>query len=166
MKTIEFGGRAILFNNLFADASYYYSFYKYFIGYKLGADVNYDQSTSIVTSTQVYRVAANSEEQVTTQGFSIGLTYFFKRYYSIGGNYSWNVLNQKDSIDPIIPAFNTPEHKYNLTFSGRDIDMNLLACILETGVTVSIINGFKDFYTRALLNLPEMSQPTICWMLS
>ncbi|MBL0047122.1 MAG: TonB-dependent receptor [Bacteroidetes bacterium] len=145
VKTIEFGARAIVFNNLFADASYYYSFYKYFIGYKLGADVNYDQSTSIVTSTQVYRVAANSEEQVTTQGFSIGLTYFFKRYYSIGGNYSWNVLNQKDSIDPIIPAFNTPEHKYNLTFSGRDIDMNLFGLHLRNwgySINYKWIQGF------------------------
>ena len=28
-----------------------------------------------------------------------------------------------NSDDPIIPAFNTPEHKYNLGLSGRDIQM-------------------------------------------
>ena len=25
--------------------------------------------------------------------------------------------------DPIIPAFNTPEHKYNLSFSGRNVEL-------------------------------------------
>ncbi len=145
VKTIELGTRLILFKNLFADASYYYSFYKYFIGYKLGADLAYDKQTSIVTNTQIYRVAANSEDVVTTQGFSIGLTYFFKRYYSIGGNYSWNVLNQKDSIDPIIPAFNTPEHKYNLTFSGRDIEATLFGWHLRNlgySINYKWIQGF------------------------
>ncbi|HRH02093.1 MAG TPA: TonB-dependent receptor [Bacteroidia bacterium] len=122
VKSLEFGARLILLRNLFLDASYYYSFYKYFIGYKIGANLDYDTATNIVYKAQVYRVAANSEDRVTTQGFSIGMTYFFRNYYSIGGNYSWNVLNQKDSIDPIIPAFNTPKHKYNLTFSGRDIE--------------------------------------------
>ena len=127
VKSIEVGGRAIILKNLFVDASYYYSFYKYFIGYKVGARVAFDKQTQKVlpNQTQVYRVAANSEDQVTTQGFSIGATYFFKNVYSIGGNYSWNVLNQKDSIDPIIPAFNTPKNKYNITFSGRDIETSI-----------------------------------------
>ena len=57
---------------------------------------------------------------VTTQGFSIGLNYYFAKYYQLKGNYSWNVLNT-NSDDPIIPAFNTPEHKYNIGFSGRDM---------------------------------------------
>jgi len=133
VKSIEFGGRAIVFKNLFVDASYYYSFYKYFIGYKIGARVGFDKQTQKIlpSETQVYRVAANSEDVVTTQGFSIGATYFFKKYYSIGGNYSWNVLNKKDSIDPIIPAFNTPKNKYNITFSGRDIEANLFGIHLR-----------------------------------
>ena len=38
-----------------------------------------------------------------------------------GVNYSWNKLNKLDVDDPIIPAFNTPEHKYNISISGRDI---------------------------------------------
>jgi hypothetical protein len=29
------------------------------------------------------------------------------------------------STDPIIPAFNTPEHKFNISIDGRDIQMKL-----------------------------------------
>ena len=57
---------------------------------------------------------------VTTQGFSLGANYFLKKGYTLGGNYSWNRLNTA-SDDPIIPAFNTPEHKFNVSVSGRDV---------------------------------------------
>jgi hypothetical protein len=36
-------------------------------------------------------------------------------------NYSWNVLQKAEERDPLIPAFNTPENKYNLGISGRNI---------------------------------------------
>ena len=43
----------------------------------------------------------------------------------IAGNYSWNRLNKEFDDDPIIPAFNTPEHKFNISFSGRDVKFDL-----------------------------------------
>ena len=36
-----------------------------------------------------------------------------------------NVLEKKENQDPIIPAYNTPKHKFNVNVSGRDIDMRL-----------------------------------------
>jgi iron complex outermembrane recepter protein len=39
----------------------------------------------------------------------------------LAANYSWNKLNKEFADDPIIPAFNTPRHKYNVSISGRDI---------------------------------------------
>jgi outer membrane receptor protein involved in Fe transport len=41
------------------------------------------------------------------------------------GNYSWNKLNTAGTDDPIIPAFNTPEHKFNLGVSGRNMPIDL-----------------------------------------
>lgn len=122
VKTVELGFRHTLWKNLFVDGSYYYSFYRDFLGFQLGADVNVlDFNNQVdLASVQVYRVAANAKEQVTTQGFSLGANYFFAKYFALGGNYSWNRLNTVQD-DPIIPAFNTPEHKYNITLSGRDI---------------------------------------------
>ncbi|MEL7163707.1 MAG: TonB-dependent receptor, partial [Bacteroidota bacterium] len=55
---------------------------------------------------------------------SLGSNFYFADFYSINGNYSWNVLNTKTD-DPIIPAFNTPEHKFNIGISGRNVPLSL-----------------------------------------
>jgi iron complex outermembrane receptor protein len=74
---------------------------------------------------QAYRVSANSPDQIVTYGFSVALNYYFLKYLSVMGNYSWNVLDRKGSDDPIIPAFNTPEHKFNVGLGGSDIKFNI-----------------------------------------
>lgn len=126
VKTVEIGYRATLFKRLYLDANYYYSWYNDFIGYKLGAELTFHPIyTNYLQDVQVYRVAANAQDQVTTQGFSIGANYFFADKYSVNGNYSWNRLDLQGSDDPIIPAFNTPEHKYNLGISGRDVRIKI-----------------------------------------
>lgn len=128
VKTIEVGYKGTLFNSLFIDASYYYSVYRDFLGFKLGAALQFDPVAKIINHTQIYRVSANAPDIVTTQGFSIGINYYFKKFYSLIGNYSYNVLDRQGSTDPIIPAFNTPAHKFNIGLSGRDImaQINLL----------------------------------------
>jgi len=125
VKSIEIGYRTTLFNRLYLDASYYYSFYNDFIGYKLGVDLEYDSLTKLPSYTQAYRVAANASDIVTTQGFAVGINLYFAKYLAVNGNYSWNKLDLQGSTDPIIPAFNTPEHKYNIGISGRDIRLKI-----------------------------------------
>ena len=127
VKTAEIGYRGTLFNRLFIDLNYYFSYYTDFIGYKLAAVARFDTTfTNQINYLQAYRIATNAEGVVTTQGFSIGANLFFAKNFSLNGNYSWNVLNEASSSnDPIIPAFNTPAHKYNVGVSGRDFDLNL-----------------------------------------
>jgi len=129
-KSAEIGYRTTIFNKVYIDANYYYSRYTDFIGYKIGAKFNGGDTINIAqdtgyfinsTSIQAYRMAANAENTVTTQGASIGINYYLHPKYSLNGNYSWNKLNEEGTEDPIIPAYNTPEHKYNLGLSGRDI---------------------------------------------
>lgn len=91
------------------------------MGYVIGIKSDFDPLTSFPQNIQAYRYAANSTNQVTTQGFSVGLNHYFMEHYMLAGNYSWNKLNKLDVDDPIIPAFNTPEHKYNISLSGRDV---------------------------------------------
>jgi outer membrane receptor protein involved in Fe transport len=122
VKTIEFGYRGTIGNKLFIDANYYFSWYQDFIGYKIGARIDWPSNSIFVNRVDVYRVAANASDIVTTQGFSIGANYFIRRYFGISANYSWNKLDLRGSTDPIIPAYNTPEHKYNIGVNGRDID--------------------------------------------
>ena len=124
VKTVEAGYRGFFFGKLYVDASYYLSFYDDFIGYQLGVDATFPLDSTVPPfpqSVQVYRVSANSTNQVITQGASIGLSYYFKNKFTVTGNYSWNKLQKTNADDPIIPAFNTPEHKFNLGFSGREL---------------------------------------------
>jgi outer membrane receptor protein involved in Fe transport len=119
VRTIEVGYRTML-NKLYLDMGYYYSWYTNFIGFNIGLDVNLT-TFGLPSSVQAYRVAANSRDVVTTQGFSLGGNYYYSRKYAFNFNYSWNILNVRDSDDPIIPAFNTPEHKFNIGISGKDL---------------------------------------------
>ena len=118
VKTFEVGYRTTLFEKLYVDAGYYYSIYDDFIGFNIGLDVQFDNG--FPTRVKAFRYSANSLNSVTTQGLSIGLNYFLSSYYKVNANYSFNRLNTEID-DPIIPAFNTPEHKYNLGFSGRGL---------------------------------------------
>ncbi|MBS1657489.1 MAG: carboxypeptidase-like regulatory domain-containing protein [Bacteroidetes bacterium] len=125
VKTAELGYRTSLFKHLFLDMEGYYSWYKYFIGYNLGALIDYNAIFNRLNGLTVYRVASNATDQVTTMGFSLGLNYYFKEYYTISGNYSFNRLDLHGSTDPIIPAYNTPENKFNIGVSGREIHSHI-----------------------------------------
>ena len=121
VKTFELGYRTTLFNSVYADVGYYFSIYDDFIGVQFGGDLDIDPNTGLLNDAVFYRYAANSTNTVNTQGFSIGLNYYFKKYFMLRGNYSWNKLVKTFDDDPIIPAFNTPEHKFNIGLSGRDV---------------------------------------------
>ena len=119
VATAEIGYRGLVAERLYVDAGYYFSRYQNFIGFRFGFSGDLVFGLPIG---RVFRVASNALDVVTTQGAAIGLTYFLPGGYSIGGNYSWNVLNTATD-DPIVPAYNTPEHKFNINISGRDISL-------------------------------------------
>lgn len=126
VKTIELGYRTTLFNRVYLDAGYYFNIYNDFIGYNIGATFDFVPVFRLIdyNTLQVWRVASNAKERVTTQGIAIGLNYYFGNYYMVQGNYSWNRLNTQET-DPIVPAFNTPEHKFNVGWSARDIPLKI-----------------------------------------
>ena len=142
---LEIGYRTTVLNKVYLDASYYYSLYNNFIGYQFGSTYNTSQLTTLTatqedvdlgwasyvgeeiddytaiisSTTRFWRVAANATGKVKTQGFSIGLNYYMTEKIAINGNYSWNKLINEKTADPLIPAFNTPEHKFNIGFSSK-----------------------------------------------
>ena len=109
-----------MWNKIYIDAGYYYSFYKDFIGYKVGVDLKTAPFVRVGPGTQVYRVAANAQGLITSQGLSIGANYYFTSKMALNTNYSWTVLNLSGEDDQIIPALNTPANKFNIGVSARD----------------------------------------------
>lgn len=166
VKTVELGYRTTLFDQLYIDASAYFSTYTDFIGYQTGASFAFggtriatdeDVTTGwasevgdtideymnlIMPSIQGYRVAANAKNKVNTKGFTIGLNYFLNQYITVNGNYSWSKLIKTDNDDPIIPAYNTPEHKYNVGITGRGINLFSISPDWGFGVNYKWIEGF------------------------
>lgn len=144
-QTIDIGYRGILNKKIFIDANYYVSFYNDFIGYKVGSIFKDDPNTILVDSIQVIRVASNAKDMVLTHGASVGINYYAFDKISLSGNYSWNKLDKLGSDDPLIPAFNTPEHKYNLGVTGRDMTISILSKKLRHigfGLNYKWIDGY------------------------
>ncbi len=140
-KTIEIGYRGTQWERVYFDLGYYLTFYEDFIGYNIGLNGEFDQASGFPNGgLQVFRVASNSIETVVTQGLNIGVNYYFKKY-NLSGNYSWNKLTSANA-DPIIPAFNTPEHKFNLGFSGRELTLFNKIKNVGFGVNYKWIQGF------------------------
>lgn len=123
VRTFELGVRTTVFKSLFVDAGYYTNSYKDFLGYQIGIDseIDFNDPLAFPKNTVVYRYSANSATKVRTQGFSIGLNYYLSQQITLNGNYSFNQLTKSDADDPIIPAYNTPENKFNIGINGKDI---------------------------------------------
>jgi hypothetical protein len=144
VQTIEAGYRTTLWNAVYIDMNYYFSWYQDFIGYNIvGSGIDTNQIINPFNDLQILRIASNAQQQVTTQGFSVGLNYYFAKHFALSGNYTWNVLNT-DVNDPIVPAFNTPENKFNISWGGRDMKVNNSGSVVwGFNVTYKWVEGFR-----------------------
>ena len=148
VNTFEIGARTSIFNSLFIDLGYYRNSYQHFLGYQLGVTTELDLDSPppvFPENTIVYRYSANSKTKVNTQGFSIGLNYYLSNTITLNGNYSFNELTKVDEDDPIIPAYNTPKHKYNLGISGRNINLFDVDVLKKVGFSINYkwVEGFQ-----------------------
>ena len=146
VKTIEGGLRTTLFNSLYIDVGYYRNTYKDFLGYVIGITADIPSGVlPLPENVQVYRYSANSKSTVNTQGFSIALNYYLSTKITLSGNYSFNELRKTIEDDPIIPAYNTPKHKYNLGISGREISIPGIGALKNTGFSINYkwVEGFQ-----------------------
>ncbi|MFN8352250.1 MAG: carboxypeptidase-like regulatory domain-containing protein [Flavobacteriales bacterium] len=117
VRSVEVGYRGTHWESVYLDASAYHSWYTDFIGYIIGLYGKFDQGIPS-GGLQAFRLAANATSQVTTQGANLGLTWYRPKM-TWTANYSYNKLTSGED-DPIIPAFNTPEHKVNAGFNTRE----------------------------------------------
>jgi len=141
VESFEIGYKSLIDNKLLIDAAYYYNIYNDFITQiqisKAAGDVNANPSfaagmlsASALTlkddgsfegnTAQIY---TNFDDQVSSQGAALGLTYNLPKNYTISSNYTWSKLN--DEIENGLSEFNTPEHKVNFSVGNRKLTDNL-----------------------------------------
>jgi len=127
VKTIEVGYRGIL-NKLYIDWTAYYSTYSSFIGNIRVALPDGDaiageesgMDAILTRDFQPYQIKINAKQAVSSYGTSIGLAYYIKKY-KLKGNYTYAYLDTANLTDPIVPGFNTPEHKFNIGVVGTRV---------------------------------------------
>ncbi len=110
VRTFETGYKGIILDNLYLDTSFYINWYEDFIGAIRFIDGSTNRPTQVWT---------NAQESVRSTGFSAGLNYYFMRELNFMGSYTYSHLDASGVTDPIIPAFNTPEHKFSLGVNGQ-----------------------------------------------
>ena len=147
VKTIEVGYRGTHAEKFYIDCSAYSSWYTDFIGYIIGISGQFRPATDPIApgypdgGLQAYRLAANATGVVRTQGANIGVSYF-RKWITYGVNYSYNQLVTGDD-DPIIPAFNTPQNKFNVSFTAHDMKVPFTdKRNLGFGINWKFIEGF------------------------
>lgn len=118
VRTVELGYRGTIRDKIYVDASAYHSWYTDFIGYVIGLSGRFADGFP-VGGIQAYRLAANATSTVRTLGGNVGVNYYLKRT-TFGMNYGYNKLVAGQD-DPIIPAFNTPLNKFNVSITGHDM---------------------------------------------
>ncbi len=128
--SFEIGYKTKLFNRIFLDAVYYHSTYKNFIGLveiikpqtSPLTDL-YTASTQINNSSQMdkYFIYTNSQNRIVIQGLSTGLKYITPVRVILSGNATWSNISRV-ADDPLIPGFNTPKFKFNVSIANRRMD--------------------------------------------
>lgn len=132
IQSIEVGYKSIIDGKLLVDLSYYYNIYNNFevqvrMRKASGPITDAANLSSLLAGNadNTFQIYTNADKQISSQGASMGLTYQLPRNYTFGTNYSWNVLNVGTGNEDFIFAYNTPEHKVNLTFGNRKLTDNI-----------------------------------------
>ena len=147
VRSWEIGYKGLVANKLLIDLAYYRNNYRNFITQvqfrRAPVDVldpNTDPALAVGAAASLLsgsaltvesdgtltgntaQIYTNLDDEISSQGFVAGLAYSLPNNYTISGNYNWNVLN--DEIEGALSEFNTPEHKFNVSFSNRKVTDN------------------------------------------
>ncbi|RIV22347.1 TonB-dependent receptor [Fibrisoma montanum] len=125
----EIGYRGIINKRLFIDAYYYYSVYTNFIGSVILIQPTASAAPGLLplasgvlsgNTRRVFSAPANSSERITASGWAVGLNYSLPKGFVVSGNIANNKLNNfTPSPELQTSGFNTPEYRWNLSFSKR-----------------------------------------------
>jgi outer membrane receptor protein involved in Fe transport len=132
----EIGYKSIIGESFFLDVNYYENYYTDFISDKqiivlrnadgspgspgsAGTAVSHQQI--LQQQADLYLVDSNTDQDVTARGFGLNATYNFGEHYFVRGNHTWAEVAVDEGSTAEL-GFNTPKNKWNLTFSGRNLN--------------------------------------------
>ena len=113
--TYEIGYKGLVGKKLFIDANYYNTSYQ---------DLIVRVTTVSPTAGRVYAVYTNIEDDVTSNGFGLGLDYLIGKGFKAGFNYTYTSFDAEEAVKNqpgFLPSFNTPENRFNISFSGSNV---------------------------------------------
>ena len=128
LSSIEFGYKGVIADVLLVDMNYYTTNYDDFEG---GQSVNAKFASTHkgqpLPAGYAWALDSNTDADVKSWGFGMGLTVDLGMGYKLSGNYNYKNL-EIDGADPsesdFISYFNTPENMYSFTFSNREVFNN------------------------------------------
>ena len=136
IQAFEVGYKGLISNKLFVDLAYYYNIYDDFItqirvrkasGAFSADPVNNAQVTASLLSgdaSNTFQIYTNNSNTVKAHGAVLGFEYSLPQGYKLGFNYNYNKLLE-GLEDQFQNDFNTPEHKFNVSFANRKVIDNL-----------------------------------------
>jgi outer membrane receptor protein involved in Fe transport len=113
--TFEVGYKGIIANKLLVDLNYYNTTYE---------DLVVRITTVSPQAGRAFAVYTNIDDDVTSNGVGLGLNYLIGKGYKAGFNYTYTSFDAEEATrnNPgFLPSFNTPENRFNISFSGSDI---------------------------------------------
>ncbi len=130
IQSFEVGYKGLLGNRLLVDAAYYYNIYDDFIAQFRVRQLQ-DESGNVLPispetlptllsgdASNTFQVYTNMDETVKSHGAVFGFDYSLPNNFLLSANYNWNKLIT-DETDEFMFDFNTPEHKFNVSFGNR-----------------------------------------------
>lgn len=135
VRSYEIGYKSLLANNkLLIDGYYYYNRFENFIGGQVliqDRNPNPQNPASALglnllsaNTRNVFSMPVNRPETIKSYGWALGLDYQLPKGYTIGGNVSFNKLDNIEELDGFQPSFNTPEYRTVLNFANRQLTRN------------------------------------------
>ena len=137
VKSYEVGYKGLFANKLLIDTYAYFNSFENFIGGQvLIQDKNFNPANPASAlglnllssnSRNIYSMPVNRTEIIKSWGWAFGADYRLPKNYTLGGNVSYNTLQNLDelAITGFQPSFNTPEYRYVVNFANREVVKNL-----------------------------------------
>jgi outer membrane receptor protein involved in Fe transport len=132
LTAYEIGYKGIINKKIMVDFNYYHNNYKDFIANRpvLSAGPVERRGEVLTNAVGGFNILMNPfvnvRNDVNSDGIGLGLTWNIGNGYAVGGSYNWAQFSVAGTLpDGFVAGFNTPEHKFNVNVSNRNIGNNI-----------------------------------------